>query len=68
MRAQIGRFCRVASVRVLPDRRSCAFCGGRLSVITLQKRASARLHRNPVPSWRTTPTGELDDAKEVDGG
>jgi hypothetical protein len=29
MRAQIGRFSRIASVRVLPDRRSWAVCGGR---------------------------------------
>jgi hypothetical protein len=68
MRVQIGRFSRVASVRVLPDRRSCAFCGGQFSTVTLQKRASARSQRNPLPSPRTTRTGELDGTKEADGG
>jgi hypothetical protein len=36
MRAQSGRFSTVASVRVLPDRGSCAFCGGRFFTSGLQ--------------------------------
>jgi hypothetical protein len=54
MPAQIGRFSRVTSVRVLPDRGSCAICDGLLSAITAQKRTSVRSHRNPVPSWHIT--------------
>ena len=68
MPAQIGRFSRVASVRVLPDRGSCAFCGGRFLASSLQQRASARSQRNPVPSWHTSRTGELDGAEEAHGG
>ena len=54
MTAQIGRFSRVALIRVLPDRGSCAVCGGPFSVITPKNRASARSPRNPVPSWHIT--------------
>jgi hypothetical protein len=36
MSAQIGRFSRVTSVRVFPDRGSCTVCGGPFSAITLQ--------------------------------
>ncbi len=68
MPARIGRFFRVASVRVLPDRGSCAVCGGPFSAITPKKRAPARSHRNPVPSWHITNGRELDGAKEADGG
>ena len=35
MPAQIDQFSGVASVRVLPDRGSCAVCGGRFSRIAL---------------------------------
>jgi hypothetical protein len=41
MTAQKGQFSRVALIRVIPDRGSCAICGGRLSAITLQKLALA---------------------------
>jgi hypothetical protein len=54
MPAQIGRFSRVASVRVLVDRGSWAVCEGPLSGISPQKRTSARSHLNPVPSWHYT--------------
>ncbi len=54
MTSQIGRFSRIASVRVLPDRRSWAVCGGRFYAITAKNRASARSYRNPVPSWHYT--------------
>jgi hypothetical protein len=54
MTGQIGRFSRIASVRGLPDRRSWALCVGPFSVITPKTRASARSHRNPVPSWHIT--------------
>jgi hypothetical protein len=54
MTAQIGRFSRVALIRVLPDRGSCAVCGGPFSVLTPQNRASARSPRNPVPSCHIT--------------
>jgi hypothetical protein len=54
MPAQMGRFSRIASVRVLADRGSWAVCDGLLSSITSQKRTSVRSHRNPVPSWHYT--------------
>ena len=54
MTAQIGRFSRVALIRVSADRGSWAVCDGLLSGITPQKRTSVRSHRNPVPSWHTT--------------
>jgi hypothetical protein len=54
MPAQIGRFPRVAVIRVLSDRGSCAICEGPLSGISSQKRTSVRSHRNPVPSWHHT--------------
>jgi len=37
MTAQIGRFSRVALIRVLPDRGSCAGCGGPFSALTPPK-------------------------------
>jgi hypothetical protein len=51
MPAQISRFFRVAVIRVLADRGSCAICEGLLSGISSQKRTSVR---NPVPSWHNT--------------
>ena len=54
MPAQIGRFSRVALIRVLADRDSWAVRDGLLSGITSQKRTSSRAHRNPVPSWHYT--------------
>jgi hypothetical protein len=68
MTAQIGRFSRVALIRVLPDRGSCAICGGRFSGLIPQNLASARSPRNPVPSCHYTRTGELNGGKEADGG
>ena len=54
MAAQIGQFSRVALIRVLADRGSCAVCDGLLFGTSSQKRTSARSHRNPVPSWHYT--------------
>ena len=54
MSAQIGQFSGVAMFRVVPDRGSCAVCGGQFSATTPQKRASARSHRDPVPSCHIT--------------
>jgi len=54
MTAQIGRFTRVALIRVFSDRGSWSVCGGRFSVIAPKNRASARAYRNPVPSWHYT--------------
>lgn len=68
MPAQISQFSRVASAKVRPDRGSWAFCGAPFSAITSKSRASARLARNPVPSWHITNRGELDGAKDTDGG
>jgi hypothetical protein len=67
MLVQIGQFSKVTSVRVLPDRGSWAVCDGLLSVVTSQKRTSARSHRNPVIQYRrgTTRTGELDGTKNA---
>jgi hypothetical protein len=67
MSAQIGRFSGIATVRVLPDRRSWALCVGPFSFITpktgLQPAHTAIQYRRG-----TTRTGELDGAKEADGG
>jgi hypothetical protein len=67
MPAQIGRFSRIASARVLPDRRACAACGGPFSAITpksgLQPDHIAIQYRRG-----TSRTGELDGAKEADCG
>ena len=69
MRAQIGRFSRVALIRVLPDRELWAVCEGLLFGISSQKRTSARAHTAAIQYRRaTTRTGDLDGAKEVDGG
>ena len=54
MTAQIGRFSKVALIRVLADRGSWAVCDGLLSGISSQKRTSAPSHLNPVPSWHYT--------------
>ena len=43
MPAQIGRFSRVALIRVRADRGSWAVCDGLLSGITPQKRTSVQL-------------------------
>jgi hypothetical protein len=67
MPAQIGRFSRIASVRGLPDRGSCAVCGGPFSAITPKSRASARSYAIQYRRG-TSRTGELDGAKEADGG
>ena len=68
MSARIDRFLRMAAIGVRPDRRSSAVCGGSFLAITLKSRASAQLPRNPVPSWHITNRGELDGAKDTDGG
>lgn len=67
MAAQIGWFSKVALIRVLPDRGSCAVCSGRLCAITLQSGLGPE--QTPIQYRRgTTRTGELDGAKEADGG
>ena len=66
MSATIDRFLRMTAVGVRPDRRSSVVCGGPFSAITPKSRASARLPRNPVPSWHITNRGELDGAKDTD--
>jgi hypothetical protein len=67
MPAQIGRFSRVAAVRVHPDRRSRAVCGGPFSAITPQSRLRPA---HPAIQYRrgTSRTGELDGEKETNGG
>ena len=68
MSARIDRFSRKA-VGVRPDRRSSTTVwGGSFPAIAPECRASARLPRNPVPSWHITNRGELDGAKDTDGG
>jgi hypothetical protein len=67
MTVQIGRFSRVTSVRVLPDRGSCAVYGGPFSATTPPKRL--RPAHTAIQYRRgTSRTGELDGAKEADGG
>jgi hypothetical protein len=68
MTVHIGQLSRIASVRGLPDRGSCAVCGGPFSVITPKTRASARAHTAIQYRRGTSRTGELDGAKEADGG
>lgn len=68
MPAQISRFSRVALIRVLADRGSWAVCEGLLSGISSQKRTSARAHIAIQYRRATTRMGELDGAKEADGG
>ena len=67
MQAKIDRFSRVASDRVLPDRRSWILCGGPLSA-TIQEPGLRPAH--PAIQYRRviTRTGELDGAKGFDGG
>ena len=67
MPAQISRFFRIASVRVLPDRGSCAICGGPFSAIT-PKAGFGLLIPQSSTVVTTTRTGELDGAKDVDCG
>jgi hypothetical protein len=67
MPAQSGQFLPIASARVLPDRGSSAICGGPFSIITL--RTGLRPAHRPIQYRRgITRTGELDGAKEADGG
>jgi hypothetical protein len=67
MPAQIGLFPPVVAVRGLPDRGSSAICGGPFSIITL--RTGLRPAHNAIQYRRgITRTGELDGAKEADGG
>jgi hypothetical protein len=67
MTARIGRFSRVASVRGLPDRRSWALCVGPFSVIP--PKSGLRPAHTAIQYRRgTSRTGELDGAKEADGG
>ena len=68
MSASTDRFLSMAAVGVRPDRRSHAVCGGPFLALTPESRASARLPCNPVPSWHITNRGELDGAKDTDGG
>ena len=67
MTAQIGWFSRVALIRVLPDRGSCAVCGGPFSAIT-PKSGLRPVHTAIQYRRGTTRTGELDGAKEANGG
>jgi hypothetical protein len=67
MPAQIGRFPRIAVLRAGPDRRVGANCVG-ACYITAPKYGLRPAH--PVIQYRrgTTRTGELDGAKDIDGG
>ena len=67
MRAQIGRFPGVASILVLPDRRSWAVCGGRFSAAS-QESGFRPAQRSIQYRRVTTGTGELDGATDTDGG
>jgi hypothetical protein len=67
MQEKFDPFSRVASDRVLPDRRSQAACGGLFSVTTLN--SVLRPGPSAIQYRRaTTRTGELDGAKGIDGG
>ena len=68
MPAQIGRFSRVALIRVRANRGSWAVCDGLLSDITSQKRTPRCAHTAIQYRRGTSRTGELDGAKEANGG
>lgn len=68
MSARIDRFSLQAAVGVDPDHRCSAVSGGSLVAMAPRSRASTQLPRNPVPSWHITNWGELDGAKDTDGG
>ena len=68
MPAQIGRFSRIALVRGLPDRRSWAVCDGPLSGITSPKADLGPLTPQSSTVVAYHERGELDGAKEADGG
>ena len=68
MRAPVGRFLGIKTIRVYPDRRPWTVCGGRFSVI-----GSSNLGYGPITAESRTVVahherGELDGAKDVDGG
>jgi hypothetical protein len=65
--AQIGQFPRITSLRAGPDRRLWAVCVGAFCIIA-PKFALRPAH--PAIQYRrgTTCTGELDGAKDIDGG
>ncbi len=67
MPTQVGRFSRVTWARALADRGACAICGVRFFAITPKSRL--RPEHTAIPYRRgTTRTGELDGAKEINGG
>jgi hypothetical protein len=67
MSAQFEQFSTVTSVRVVPDRRSWAVCGGRFSVVS--SKTGLRPAQTAIQYRRaTTRMGELDGAKGIDGG
>ena len=67
MPAQIGQFCGVVWVGVIPDRGSCAHGGGRFPAA--HRKNGLRPDHTAIQYRRGTPrTGELDGAKEADGG
>jgi hypothetical protein len=68
MRAQIGRFLGIEMVGVYPDRRPCALCGGRFSVIDSSNQDFGPITAQPGTVVAHHERGELDGAKEVDGG
>jgi hypothetical protein len=67
MPAQIDRFSTAASVRVRPDRRPWAVCGGPFCATT--PKAGLRPAHTAIQYRRgTSRTGELNGAKGTDGG
>jgi hypothetical protein len=67
MPAQIGQFSRVALIRVLPERGCCAVFSGQFRAFTSQ--SGLRPEQTTIQYRRgTTRTGELDGAKEANGG
>ena len=68
MRAQIGRFLGIGMVGVYPDHRPCALCGGRFSVIGSPDPGCGPISAQSRTVVAHHERGELDGAKEVDGG
>ncbi len=68
MPAQSRQFLRVASVWVVLDRGACAFCGGRFSAITHSKAGFGPITAQSSTVAAHHEPGELDGAKEFNGG
>ena len=68
MQVNLGRFLGIGMVGVYPGRRPCALCGGRFSVIDAPNQGFDPITAQPSTVVAHHERGELDGAKDVDGG